>query len=199
MAADTFDIQKLVYESGIPRRTIYFYVQQGLLPPPQGAGLAAYYSEAHLLRLRLIPILRQQGLRLDEIRERFAQMSVEEMRRLVREAEQAAVRQRSAEQRALKPGFLNGSPSPAPSLPGVQDTAGLDWGWGAGHFTHYSLPAGITLAVPDTLTPANRRCLEQLLQAARLIFYGPGIQFADQEPGESAINPDLPENEETQP
>ncbi len=44
MTVDTYDIQELVAQSGVPRRTIYFYVQQGILPPPEGAGLAAHYT-----------------------------------------------------------------------------------------------------------------------------------------------------------
>src|SRR5512135_3084938 len=83
MTVKTYDIQELVTQSGVPRRTVYFYVQQGILPPPEGAGLAAHYGEDHLLRLQLIPLLRQQGLRLDEIRARFTKMNVEEMRGLL--------------------------------------------------------------------------------------------------------------------
>ena len=96
MSDATFDIQELVAQSGVPRRTVYFYVQQGLLPPPQGAGLAAHYTEDHLLRLRLIPLLRGQGLRLDEIRARFQQMSPEEMRHMA-----TALLERRASLRAL--------------------------------------------------------------------------------------------------
>ena len=66
MEETAYDIQELVDLSGISRRNIYFYVQQGVLPAPQGAGLAARYGEEHLLRLRLIPLLRQDGLRLDQ-------------------------------------------------------------------------------------------------------------------------------------
>jgi DNA-binding transcriptional MerR regulator len=74
-----YEIQELVDKSGIPRRTIYFYTQQGIIPPPQGAGLAARYGEEHLLRLRLVPLLRRGGLRLDEIRIKLNQMSMTEM------------------------------------------------------------------------------------------------------------------------
>ena len=63
MTVKTYDIQELVTQSGVPRRTIYFYVQQGILPPPEGAGLAAHYNEEHLLRLQLIPLMRGQGQR----------------------------------------------------------------------------------------------------------------------------------------
>ncbi len=161
MAIDTYDIQELVNQSGVPRRTIYFYVQQGILPPPEGAGLAAHYGEDHLLRLQLIPLLRQQGLRLDEIRARFAQMNVAEMRGLLQTSH----------------------PSPAPAPRSVHEPAPPEWigppaRWGEQRYTHYTLPAGITLTVPDNLSAADRQRLQQLLQAARQIF--PGAPFFSQ-------------------
>src|SRR5437870_13829308 len=67
-----YTIGELVSLSGVNRRNIHFYVQQGLLPPPHGAGLGARYGDEHLLCLRAIPVLRNRGLRLDEIRERLA-------------------------------------------------------------------------------------------------------------------------------
>lgn len=77
-----FSIQELTEETGISRRTIHFYVQQGLLPPPSGAGLGSTYCETHLLRLKLIPLLRQQGMRLDEIRERFQSLELTDLYRV---------------------------------------------------------------------------------------------------------------------
>ncbi|MBE0698357.1 MAG: MerR family transcriptional regulator [Anaerolineaceae bacterium] len=174
MAADTFDIQKLVTESGVARRTIYFYVQQGLLPPPQGAGLAAYYTEDHLLRLKLIPILRVAGLRLDDIRERFTQMSIDEMRQQVSDAASRAVPDQPA------PSMGCGRvPASAP----VPFPAGRALGWSEQHFRHYSLPAGITLVVPEQMSPLDRQRLNQLLQAARQIFSAPNAQFVSMETG----------------
>ena len=67
-----YTIQELMEASGVPRRTIYFYCQQGILPPPSGAGQAARYTETHLARLKMIPQLRAQGHRLDDIRDLFA-------------------------------------------------------------------------------------------------------------------------------
>lgn len=74
-----FSIQELTDQTGISRRTIHFYVQQGLLPPPSGAGLGATYHETHLLRLQLIPLLRQKGMRLDEIREQFQSLKLADL------------------------------------------------------------------------------------------------------------------------
>ena len=49
----------------------YYDPWHDIQPPPEGAGLGARYSDEHLLCLRAIPVLRNRGLRLDEIRERL--------------------------------------------------------------------------------------------------------------------------------
>jgi DNA-binding transcriptional MerR regulator len=69
---DELTIGELEERAGVPRRTIYFYVQQGLLPPPRGAGLAARYDRRHLERLAAIPLLRAAGWRLDRMRRYFS-------------------------------------------------------------------------------------------------------------------------------
>jgi DNA-binding transcriptional MerR regulator len=62
-----YGIQELVQVSGVPRRTIRFYVQRGLLDPPKGAGRGHYYTEGHLQRLLQIRHLQGEGRTLDEI------------------------------------------------------------------------------------------------------------------------------------
>jgi len=79
---EEYSIQELCDKTGLPRRTIHFYSQQGILPPTIGAGLAAHYDENHLLCLLLIPSLRHQGLRLDEIRFRLAGMDLNTLKAL---------------------------------------------------------------------------------------------------------------------
>jgi DNA-binding transcriptional MerR regulator len=189
MANDTYDIQELVTETGVPRRTIYFYVQQGVLPPPQGAGLAAYYSEDHLLRLKLIPVLRGQGLRLVEIREQFTRMDTQEMRSKLETA-------RAAQEAAQK------APKPADRLPGTTRSihppapTGIGPGWDAPaeaeRHLHYRLPGGITLSVPESLSITERQRVNLLIQAAKQIFSGafPTIaSLLNQPPGNSAEHP----------
>ena len=75
-----YSIQELSEEGNVPRRTIHFYIQQGILPGPDGAGLGAKYGEKHLLLLQLIPILRQQGNRLDDIRAIFSSENEQALR-----------------------------------------------------------------------------------------------------------------------
>src|SRR5436853_6761019 len=78
-----YTITDLESISGVNRRNIHFYIQQGVLPPPEGAGLAARYDEEHVLRLRAIPVLRNRGLRLDEIREKLAGSNNREITQLL--------------------------------------------------------------------------------------------------------------------
>lgn len=61
------DIHKLVETSGVPRRTIYYYSQLGLLPSPRGKGRQFEYEQEHLDRLRRIQQLQQSRYSLKEI------------------------------------------------------------------------------------------------------------------------------------
>ena len=92
MTQSEYTIQELSELTGLPRRTIHFYVQQEIIPPPEGAGLGAYYTDIHLLRLKLVPILRQQGLRLDDIREKFQGGGEAELVKLYQRSEKITVK-----------------------------------------------------------------------------------------------------------
>ena len=66
-------IGQLEQAGGVPRRTIYYYVRIGLLPPAQKASPSrALYTEEHVAILGEIEMLRAQGLRPAEIRSRVA-------------------------------------------------------------------------------------------------------------------------------
>ncbi len=170
MVTDTFDIQELVQKSGVPRRTIYFYVQQGILPPPEGAGLAAYYTTEHLQRLRLIPILRSQGLRLDEIRKKFETMTADQMQKLI--ADSHAIYQVKA--------------APAPAAGSVIQPGIYPLIQPPRQFNHFSFPGEITISAPANLSPDMRQKLDQLNRAAAQIFGRPGPFFAENNNGNSS-------------
>ena len=169
MMAETYDIQQLVTASGVPRRTIYFYVQQGLLPPPNGAGLAAHYTEDHLLRLRMIPTLRDQGMRLDEIRTRFTGMSADEMRSVLANKRLTPV--------ITQPEQVINYP------PALSEQS----------YVHYQLSSGISLVVPSNLDLSTRQKVTLLLQSARQILNGRSLPIAHldvRQPGSSDETPD---------
>jgi len=53
----------------LPRRTLRYYVQIGLVARPRGAGRGAHYTSEHLDQLLEIRKWQQAGLSLDRIRE----------------------------------------------------------------------------------------------------------------------------------
>jgi len=64
-------LAELAEESGVPARTIRYYISRGLLDGPHVAGRAAGYGPEHLERLRQIRALQGQGLTLVEIARRL--------------------------------------------------------------------------------------------------------------------------------
>ncbi|HEU0116628.1 MAG TPA: MerR family transcriptional regulator [Thermomicrobiales bacterium] len=66
-----YTIADLEAKTGLPPRTIRYYIGKGLLPPAHGRGPSATYDLGHLLRLRAIALLREQHIPLEEIKERL--------------------------------------------------------------------------------------------------------------------------------
>ena len=64
-----YGIEELADLGGVTRRTVRYYVQEGLLPPPLGLGRGRHYGEEHLARLLEVKALQEQGLPLSSIRE----------------------------------------------------------------------------------------------------------------------------------
>jgi len=60
-------LAELSDESGIPARTIRFYIARGLLEGPVKAGRGAVYTSEHLARLKKIKALQSEGRMLTEI------------------------------------------------------------------------------------------------------------------------------------
>jgi hypothetical protein len=61
-------IEELCRLTGFSRRTVRYYVQEGLVAPPAGRGRGGYYSDLHAAQLARIRELQEQGFRLDAIR-----------------------------------------------------------------------------------------------------------------------------------
>jgi DNA-binding transcriptional MerR regulator len=53
---------------GVSRRTVRYYVQEGLLPEPYGVGRGNHYGREHLDQLLKVKSLQENGRSLDEIR-----------------------------------------------------------------------------------------------------------------------------------
>lgn len=69
MAEDArYGIEELAALGGVTRRTVRYYVQEGLLQPPLGIGRGRHYGPEHLARLQAVRALQERGLSLDEVR-----------------------------------------------------------------------------------------------------------------------------------
>ena len=65
--SDSKTLAELSDESGIPARTIRFYIARGLLEGPLKAGRGAVYTAQHLARIEKIKSLQAEGRMLAEI------------------------------------------------------------------------------------------------------------------------------------
>ena len=65
--SDGFTLAELAEESGVPPRTIRFYIARNLLDGPVTAGRGAVYTLQHRKRLEQIRALQGKGLTLAEI------------------------------------------------------------------------------------------------------------------------------------
>ena len=53
--------------ANVSRRTVRYYIQKGLLPPPKGQGRGSFYDSSHLSRLIEIRDLQQKGISLADM------------------------------------------------------------------------------------------------------------------------------------
>src|SRR6267154_6137167 len=65
--SDATTLAELSETSGIPARTIRFYIARGLVEGPVKAGRGASYTTEHLARLEMIKRLQSEGRVLSEI------------------------------------------------------------------------------------------------------------------------------------
>jgi len=63
-----FTAADLARRSGLPLRTVRYYVQEGLVDPPSGRGRGAHFGESHLRQLARVRLLQSAGLDIPAIR-----------------------------------------------------------------------------------------------------------------------------------
>ncbi len=78
-----YTLDELTSATGVTVRTVRYYISEGLLPPPRGAGPGTRYTSEHLDRLILIGALKDAYLPLKEIRRRIAGMTDAEIHEAV--------------------------------------------------------------------------------------------------------------------
>jgi DNA-binding transcriptional MerR regulator len=67
MESKQYTIEELSELTGFTRRTIRYYIQEGLLEPPAGRGRGGFYYDSHLEKLLYIQSLQKRGLSLAAI------------------------------------------------------------------------------------------------------------------------------------
>ena len=82
-----YSIGELEEQTGQSRRTIHHYISTGLLPRPEGKGSGSYYTHEHLLKLRLITLLAEAGLKPELIQNSLEGWTEHDMQGLVDMAE----------------------------------------------------------------------------------------------------------------
>jgi len=65
---ERYGIEELAALGGVNRRTVRYYVQEQLLPPPLGVGRGKHYGPEHLRRLLRVKALQERGLSLEDVR-----------------------------------------------------------------------------------------------------------------------------------
>lgn len=67
METPKYTIDELTEKTGYSRRTIRYYVQEGLIGPPAGRGRGGFYNDSHLDTLCRIRAQQEKGLSLGAI------------------------------------------------------------------------------------------------------------------------------------
>ena len=67
-----YSADELATLAGVPRRTLRYYIQLGLIDPPVGQTRAAYYTWRHLNQLLEVRRLTEQGFSLERVGELLA-------------------------------------------------------------------------------------------------------------------------------
>lgn len=68
-AANSLSLDQLCVLAELPRRTVRYYIQLGLVDRPIGETRAAYYTDKHLQQLLTIRKWTDAGLSLERVRE----------------------------------------------------------------------------------------------------------------------------------
>ena len=68
-----FTLDEISALAELPRRTVRYYIQSGLIDRPQGVGKGAYYTQIHIEQLLLVRKWQLAGLSLERIGELLKQ------------------------------------------------------------------------------------------------------------------------------
>lgn len=82
--AEEYTLEDLEKLSGLPIRTLRFYIQEGLLPGPDTRGKFARYSGKHLNTIELIQRMKNMRIPLQKIKQLIDGMSTDDLANVMR-------------------------------------------------------------------------------------------------------------------
>lgn len=180
-----FSIEDLARRSGLPLRTVRYYIQQGLLPGPDTAGKYASYSQRHLDHLAMVQRLKRLHLPLKEIQRLIARMSPGDMQQLLHMQDQMALKKLSIKNQA---DGIDGISSAIDYIEGLagrqarvkhiaetptayaQPAHGFPQSQVPERWSKIRLAEGVELSVREQESRALRDEIDQLIAAANNIF-----------------------------
>ena len=146
-----FSLAELCDLVGESPRTVRYYIQQGLLPPPAGTGPAATYGAEHVDGIKAVRAMQRQHLPLAAIRGRF-------------EASQAEVAAPAPDDAtAYVQAALGAKAVPVASPASPPAFTQHTW-------ERHQLSRDVEIHVRRPLSRADNRRVEQLLSSARTLF-----------------------------
>jgi len=122
--AKELTIEDLEKHSGLPVRTLHYYMQEGLLPGPDKRGKYATYAQEHLDRLDLILILKEMHLPLKEIRALLESLTPAEIRHYRDDQEQLLGKLKSARPGEAAPSSDSEGSSALEYIKGLEEAHG---------------------------------------------------------------------------
>jgi hypothetical protein len=82
----TYSMSDLRREMDLSRRGVASNIEDGLLNPPIGFGSSAHYREEHLVRLRVLALLKRAGVRRSDMPKFLARLTPAREKEIVRSA-----------------------------------------------------------------------------------------------------------------
>jgi DNA-binding transcriptional MerR regulator len=118
-------IDDLESHSGLPVRTLHYYMQEGLLPGPDKRGKYASYSQEHLDRLDLILIMKEMHLPLKEIRALLESLTPEEIQHYRDDQEDLLIKLKAAKPDQVTPAGTSEGSSALDYIKGLEEAHGM--------------------------------------------------------------------------
>jgi DNA-binding transcriptional MerR regulator len=122
---EDFSIEDLENHSGLPVRTLHYYMAEGLLPGPDKRGKYASYSQEHLDRLDLILILKELHLPLKEIRALLENMTPAEIQHYLDDQEDLLFKLKAAQPDENTSSWDSEGSSALEYIKGLEDAHGM--------------------------------------------------------------------------